>query len=884
MKKNIVGMGSIPPQCEGNVAKSGKGGRLRGSAPSIKKVLSLFLSLVMLVSITAGIDFSSNAATSGDWEYEVLDDGTARITEYHGNYSSNLTVPSKLENYTVTEIRRTPFSDIGSQVLNITFPFTITYIDSSIFCNLGNLQTITADSNNQTYSTQDGVLFNKEKTELLEYPSANTRREYTVPNGVTHIEWGAFDTFRSGYLQTVNIPQSVTDMTYAFEDCRSLQNINVDSNNENYSSQDGILFDKKKRTIERYPAGRKNSVYEIPKGVQDIRTYGFHDCINLTNILIPNTVTVIGEYAFSGCDNLLNVVLPDSVSYLEHNAFDIYNLKSITINNPECELSEYCACGGDEFKIYGFRNSTAQKYAKENGYQFSAIEWNCDTDGHKYIDNKCFVCKSIEPNSVLHANGTYQDGNIWNTHQVKFGTSTFWYFTPQSDDYYTFFIDQSLSEDIYLFVCDNNGNRIFYSGESDNSYPWINSFYLKAGETYKFEVYLYDSYDCSGFLGLSVHIDQGKVRVASNIIFEPTSKIEIPEDYLTVEKNTDEDGHIWYDYDWNWNEIGDEHYPVFKDGDKLTVRYVDGSQVIYKYNSEQKSFVSGNDSIYNWAQSEDFSVIIDYENKELYINYGFCGSNDVPFELKSNEHIHNFNVYTTEKSTCTANGVKTYICTVCGETKTEMIPKTAHMYKTTVTKATTKKNGSIVTKCSVCGNVSKNTVIYYPKTITLSTTSYTYSGKVKKPSVTVKDSKGKKISSSNYTVSYSSGRKNVGQYTVTVKFKGNYSGTVKKTFTIKPKATTISKITAGKKAFTVKWKKQATQTTGYQIQYSTSSKFKGAKTITVSKNKTTSKKISKLKAKKKYYVHIRTYKIVKVNGKNTKIYSGWSKAKTVKTK
>ena len=238
----------------------------------------------------------------------------------------------------------------------------------------------------------------------------------------------------------------------------------------------------------------------------------------------------------------------------------------------------------------------------------------------------------------------------------------------------------------------------------------------------------------------------------------------------------------------------------------------------------------------------------------------------------------------TKKATCTANGIKTYTCTVCCETKTETTPKTAHIYKTTTSKATTKKNGSVVTKCSVCGTVKSKTTIYYPKTITLSTTSYTYNGKVKKPSVTVKDSKGKKISSKYYTVSYSKGRKNVGQYTVTVKFKGNYSGTVKKTFTIKPKATTISKVTASKKAFTVKWKKQSTQTTGYQIQYSTSSKFKGAKTVTVSKNKTTSKKISKLKAKKKYYVRVRTYKTVKVNGKNTKIYSSWSKAKTVKTK
>ncbi|MDE5605347.1 MAG: fibronectin type III domain-containing protein [Eubacterium sp.] len=245
---------------------------------------------------------------------------------------------------------------------------------------------------------------------------------------------------------------------------------------------------------------------------------------------------------------------------------------------------------------------------------------------------------------------------------------------------------------------------------------------------------------------------------------------------------------------------------------------------------------------------------------------------------------HNYdNGKVTKKATCKAKGVKTYTCTICGETKTETIAKTAHTYKTTTTKATTKKNGSITKKCSVCGSTTKTT-IYYPKTVTLSTTSYTYNGKVKKPSVTVKDSKGKKIATSNYTISYQSGRKNVGTYTVTIKFKGNYSGTIKKTFTIKPKATTLSSVTAKSKGFTAKWKKLTTQTTGYQIQYSTSSKFSSAKTVTVSKNSTTSKSVSKLKAKKKYYVRIRTYKTVKVNGKSTKIYSAWSKSKSVKTK
>lgn len=100
----------------------------------------------------------------------------------------------------------------------------------------------------------------------------------------------------------------------------------------------------------------------------------------------------------------------------------------------------------------------------------------------------------------------------------------------------------------------------------------------------------------------------------------------------------------------------------------------------------------------------------------------------------------------------------------------------------------------------------------------------------------------------------------------------------------KPKSTSLLKLTAAKKGFTAKWKKQS-GTTGYQIQYSTSKKFsKGTKTTTIKKSSTVSKKISKLKAKKKYYVRVRTYKTAKINGKTKTLYSGWSKVKTVKTK
>ena len=101
-------------------------------------------------------------------------------------------------------------------------------------------------------------------------------------------------------------------------------------------------------------------------------------------------------------------------------------------------------------------------------------------------------------------------------------------------------------------------------------------------------------------------------------------------------------------------------------------------------------------------------------------------------------------------------------------------------------KATTSRNGYVQYLCS-CGAVTGKKTIYYPKTIKLSATSYTYDGKVKTPKVKVTGANNKTISSGNYKVSYSRGRKNVGTYKVTVKFKGNYSGTVTKTFKIKAK-------------------------------------------------------------------------------------------------
>ncbi len=201
----------------------------------------------------------------------------------------------------------------------------------------------------------------------------------------------------------------------------------------------------------------------------------------------------------------------------------------------------------------------------------------------------------------------------------------------------------------------------------------------------------------------------------------------------------------------------------------------------------------------------------------------------------------------------------------------------------TITTSTPKPSSSTnpgTASGSIVNNNSKKEIT--SDDVTLNKKSVIYSGKEKKPSVTVLNGSLELTKNKDYTVSYLN-NKNVGTATVVVNGIGNYTGSITKSFKIIPKGTPLKgKVKSKHKGFTVNWKKQPKSITGYQVQYSTSKKFKGKTTVikTVKKKSVTKLKASKLKAKKKYYVRVRTYKTVK--GK--KYYSRWSKSKTVKTK
>ncbi len=353
------------------------------------------------------------------------------------------------------------------------------------------------------------------------------------------------------------------------------------------------------------------------------------------------------------------------------------------------------------------------------------------------------------------------------------------------------------------------------------------------------------------------------------ITFTRTASVAVTE-YTNGEWRENERGERYFDYGISLAGVGDV----------LTVKYINGNTVSYtvKFDNEQEGAYLEAANGERLSQ-EDVGIYTNQwdkpwvaeEQNEYFVKFRGVTCT-VPVTVNHNYQDH------VVAPTCTAAGYTEHTCTACGKTYRDSETKAlSHQYTQKVTPANQKANGKIENICSNCGDV-QTTVIYKPQTFTLKQTAYVYTGKAIKPTVTVKDSKGKAIAASNYTLTYNN-NKNVGTATVALKFKGNYSGTKNLTFTINPKATKLTKVTAGKKAFTAKWNKQATQTTGYELQYALKSNFKSAKTVNIGKTGTVKKAVSGLKANKKYYVRVRTYK--KVGGK--KFYSDWSAAKAVTT-
>ena len=474
----------------------------------MKKVISLLMSFVMLFSVISSVNLSAYAeesATSGKcgdnvyWSYDEgsktltisgmgamnydsdvpwdgysedistveIETGVTTIGEWAFYFCSGLTsveIPDS-----VTTIGWGAFSDCSS-LTSVTIPNGVISIGGYAFNNCRRLTSVTIPNNVTTIGeftfseckSLTSVTIPNSVTTIgkLAFQNCYSLTSVTIPNSVTTLEEGAFSGCRS--FTSVTIPNSVTIIgELAFNCCRSLTSINVASGNLNYSSKEGVLFNKNKSILIQCPVGNQRTKYTIPNSVTTIGNSAFSRCSSLTSVTIPNSVTTIGNYAFEycssltsvtipnsvttigksvfyGCDSLTNVTIPDSVTTIGNYAFeDCSSLTSVTIPNSVRTIGDSAFSGCSSLTSVTIPNSvTTIEYSafigcsslKDVYYSGSEEQWKKISIGS---NNDYLLNATIHYNSSLPSpSGKPQSFKVVDkTYKDKYG----FYYT---DDYF----------------------------------------------------------------------------------------------------------------------------------------------------------------------------------------------------------------------------------------------------------------------------------------------------------------------------------------------------------------------------------------------------------------------------------------------------------------
>ena len=419
--------------------------------------IAAFAVMAVVCAVAAGAENYSY----GDFSYTVLDYGTVKITDYNGS-AEKIDIPAEIDGKSVTNIGIYAFRECTS-LKSVTIPNSVTIIDMWAFFCCTNLTSVSIPESvtsigwsafggcrsliaidvavdNKNYASMNGVLFNKDKTELLYYPCNKNDNIYTIPDSVTNIAEQAFNGCTS--LKSVTIPNGVTSIdNYAFVYCRNITNITIPDSVASIGDgafsgctslksitipdsvtqigsrafEETALLDSQTTPVkyaDLWVVDCESDVENviIKNGTKGISDYSFYGCSSLIGITIPDGVTSIGEYAFSGCSSLTSIAIPNGVTEIGYRTFEgCRSLTSIMIPNGVTSIEWYAFSGCTSLKSITIPNSVTSigDSAFEDCSSLTSITipnsvtsigsnafgYNYD-NGYKKIDNFKIYCYS----------------------------------------------------------------------------------------------------------------------------------------------------------------------------------------------------------------------------------------------------------------------------------------------------------------------------------------------------------------------------------------------------------------------------------------------------------------------------------------------------------